>query len=262
MVGAVLAALVVAGAFVVLQSAGSASSSATPTSAPPSSAPPSSDPGSPAPGSASSAMTTAPSTSAAEFDRTARSVDDPDSIWVVSDKLRPLDPVDYAPDDLVPVGGGRQLRAAAATALQKMFTAAAARGLTLNIDSAYRSYDYQVGVFDRQVTRFGETIAERQVAKPGYSEHQTGLAADIGGGGCEIETCFATTAEGRWVAANGYRYGFVIRYPDGDQSVTGFKYEPWHVRYVGVALATELHRTGTDTLEEFFDLPDAPDYPS
>jgi zinc D-Ala-D-Ala carboxypeptidase len=88
------------------------------------------------------------------------------------------------------------------------------------------------------------------------------LAADIGGGGCDIETCFATTAEGRWVAANGHRYGYVIRYPEGAQGVTGFKFEPWHVRYVGVALATELHETGVATLEEFFGLPAAPAYTS
>jgi D-alanyl-D-alanine carboxypeptidase len=142
-----------------------------------------------------------------------------------------------------------------------MIAAAAAEGLSLSVQSAYRSYDYQVGVFTAQVSRFGETKAENQVARPGYSEHQTGLAADIGGGGCDIETCFATTAEGQWVAANGHRYGYVIRYPEGGQEVTGFKFEPWHVRYVGVALATELHETGVRTLEEFFGLPAAPGYP-
>ena len=128
------------------------------------------------------------------------------------------------------------------------------------MQSAYRSYDYQVGLFQAQVARFGEERAEVQVARPGYSEHQTGLAADVGGGGCDIESCFGTTAEGQWVAANGPRFGFLIRYPDGRQDVTGFKYEPWHVRYVGVALATEMQRTGVPTMEEFFGLPAAPGY--
>ena len=216
---------------------------AAPPTAPPTTAPP---------------PTPAPPT----FDRAQLSLDDPASVWVVVDKARPLTPIDYVPADLVPVGGGRELRAEAARAMADMFTAAAADGLTLTMESAYRSYDYQVGVFTAQVARFGQPQAEVQVARPGYSEHQTGLSADIGGGGCHIETCFGTTAEGRWVVANGPRFGFVVRYPDGEQDVTGFKYEPWHVRYVGAALATELQRTGVPTLEEFFGLPAAPGYTS
>jgi D-alanyl-D-alanine carboxypeptidase len=195
------------------------------------------------------------------FDRSQLSLDDPASSWVVVDKARPLAPLDYAPGDLVPIGG-REMRAEAAQAMTDMLAAAAAEGLTLNVQSAYRSYDYQVDTFRNQVARFGQERAEIQVARPGYSEHQTGLAADVGGGGCDIENCFATTAEGQWVAANGPRFGYVVRYPDGKQDVTGFKYEPWHVRYVGVALATEMQRTGVSTLEEFFGLPAAPGYTS
>jgi zinc D-Ala-D-Ala carboxypeptidase len=210
----------------------------------------------------SSAPAPAPTTTAPPtFDRTQLSIDDPASDWVVADKARPLTPLDYAPVDLVPIGG-HELRAEAARAMRDMFAAAAAEGLTLNVQSAYRSYDYQVNTFRNQVARFGQAQAEIQVARPGYSEHQTGLAADLGGGGCDIESCFAGTAEGRWVAANGPRFGYVVRYPDGQQGVTGFKYEPWHVRYVGVALATEMQRTGVPTLEQFFGLPAAPGYPS
>jgi D-alanyl-D-alanine carboxypeptidase len=222
-----------------------------------------------APSPVTAATPTVPSTSAPApsapapppFDRAQLSIDDPTSTWVVVDKARPLTPLDYAPADLVPIGG-HELRAEAARAMQDMFAAAAAEGLTLSVQSAYRSYDYQVNTFRNQIARFGQTQAEIQVARPGFSEHQTGLAADLGGGGCDIETCFATTAEGRWVAANGPRFGFVVRYPDGAQGVTGYKYEPWHVRYVGVALATELQRTGVPTLEEFFGLPAAPGYTS
>ena len=197
---------------------------------------------------------------APSFDRTQLSIDDPASLWVVVDKARPLSPIDAAPTDLVPIGGGYELRAEAAQAMDTMLAAAAADGLTITVQSAYRPYDYQVALFSAQVARFGEEQAEVQVARPGYSEHQTGLAADVGGGGCDIESCFATTVEGQWIAANASRFGFLVRYPDGKQDVTGFKYEPWHVRYVGVPLATEMHDTGVPTLEEFFGLPAAPGY--
>nr|WP_279590891.1 M15 family metallopeptidase [Modestobacter marinus] len=153
------------------------------------------------------------------------------------------------------------MRAEAAQAMDAMLAAAAAQGLQVGVQSAYRSYDYQVALFSAQVSRFGEAQAEVQVARPGYSEHQTGLAADVGGGGCDIESCFATTAEGQWVAAHAAEFGWLVRYPEGRQDVTGFKYEPWHVRYVGVPLATEMQRTGASTMEEFFGLPAAPGYP-
>lgn len=195
------------------------------------------------------------------FDRTQLSITDPASSWVVVNKARPLSPIDWAPADLVPIGNGYQLRAEAAQAMDAMISAAAAQGLDLGVQSAYRPYEYQVGLFSAQVSRFGEERAEVQVARPGYSEHQTGLAADVGGGGCDIESCFATTAEGQWVAAHAAEFGWLVRYPEGRQDVTGFKYEPWHVRYVGVPLATEMQRTGVPTMEEFFGLPAAPGYP-
>jgi D-alanyl-D-alanine carboxypeptidase len=218
------------------------------------------------------ARTSAAETSAAEmtaalttagpapFDRTLHSIDDPASIWVVVDKAEPLSPPDYAPDDLVAVGGGHQLRAEAAAAMRRMFADAAAQGLPMQVDSAYRSYSYQQGVFSSAVSRLGRAQALRASARPGFSEHQTGLSADIGGGGCDIDSCFAGTRAGRWVAENGHRYGFVIRYPEGEEAVTGYKYEPWHVRYVGVELATAMEESGVATLEEFFGLPAAPTY--
>ena len=237
-----------------------AAGASTSAAAPSSSAPATTSSSPSAPPAASSAPTPAATSAAPTFDRTQLSVDDPASLWVVVDKARPLSPIDFAPTDLVPIGGGYELRAEAASAMEAMLAAAASDGLTITVQSAYRSYDYQVGLFQAQVARFGEERAEVQVARPGYSEHQTGLAADVGGGGCDIESCFATTAEGQWVAANAARFGFLVRYPDGKTDVTGFRYEPWHVRYVGVPLATELQRTGTATLEEFFGLPAAPDY--
>ena len=244
-------------------SASAPSSGAPSASAPSSGAPSSSAPSSGAP-SSSAPSTAAPSSSApAEpaFDRARLSLDDPASTWVVVNKTRPLSPIDFAPTDLVSLGGRYQLRAEAATAMQAMLAAAAADGLTITVQSAYRSYDYQVGVFRAQVARFGEAKAEIQVARPGYSEHQTGLAADIGGGGCDIDRCFASNDEGRWVAAHAAEHGYVVRYPEGRTDVTGFRFEPWHVRYMGVPLATEVQRTGSPTLEDFFGLPAAPDHP-
>lgn len=206
----------------------------------------------------------APSSAAApapaSFDRAQRSIDAPDSTWVVVNKLRPLDPIAYAPADLVDAGGGHQMRAEAAQAMRAMQAEAAAAGLGISVQSAYRSFEYQQGLFGNATARFGVAGAEQRSARPGFSEHQTGLTADVGGGGCDIERCFGDTAEGRWVVANAHRWGFVIRYPLGSEQVTGYQYEPWHLRYVGPEPATEMHDTGVATLEEFFGLPPAPDY--
>ncbi|MDT0274537.1 M15 family metallopeptidase [Blastococcus goldschmidtiae] len=194
------------------------------------------------------------------FDRTQRSLDSPDSTWVVVNKLRPLDPVGYAPADLVDVGGGHLLRAEAALAVADLQAEAAAAGHGIAVQSAYRSYEYQEGLFADAVGRFGAEGAEQRSARPGHSEHQTGLAVDVGGGGCDIERCFGDTPEGRWVAANAHRSGFLVRYAAGSEQITGYQYEPWHLRYVGPELATEMHETGVATLEEFFGLPPAPEY--
>lgn len=194
------------------------------------------------------------------FDKTKYSYDDPASIWVVSNKQRPLNPKNYAPADLVAVGGGQQLRKEAADNLKALMAAAKAANLTLNPLSGYRSYTTQVSVYNNEVKTYGQAVADTQSARPGTSEHQTGLAIDVGGGGCGIEDCFGDTKEGKWLAANAHGYGFIIRYLDGKQSITGYRYEPWHIRYVGVELATEIQQKGALTLEEFFGLPAAPNY--
>jgi hypothetical protein len=108
----------------------------------------------------------------------------------------------------------------------------------------------------------GQASADLRSARPGYSEHQTGLAIDISAlpENCTLdETCFADTA-GQWLATNAFKWGVVLRYPSDKTPVTGYEFEPWHYRYVGVALATEMHNTGITTLEEFFGLPAAPTY--
>ena len=212
----------------------------------------------PAPAPPTTAATVPPPPPA--FDRGLRSIDDPDSTWVVVNKLRPLVPLAYAPADLVDVGGGLQLRAEAAQAVAALRAEAAAAGLDIAVQSAYRSFERQQDLFGNSAARFGVAGAELRSARPGFSEHQTGLAVAVGGGGCDIERCFGDTAEGRWVVTNAHRTGFLVRYPLGSEAVTGYQYEPWHLRYVGPELATEMHETGVATLEELFGLPPAPQY--
>ena len=229
----------------------------TPTPAPTDSAAPEA-PTTPAP-------TTPPAVPA--FDKGALSIDDPASPWVVSDKLRPLRPADWAPTDLVTMDVAAQnppvLRREAADAVVAMFAAGEAEGAgAFQVQSAYRSYATQVTVYDGWVAQLGQEAADATSARPGTCEHQTGLALDISPVplSCALQACFGETPQGRWLAENSWRFGFVLRYPQGATPITGYEYEPWHFRYVGVPLATELHSTGTATLEEFFGLPPAPDY--
>jgi D-alanyl-D-alanine carboxypeptidase len=201
------------------------------------------------------------------FDKTRLSIDDPASIWVVSDKLRPLVPADYVPADLVavpvPYVNAPELRAEASAAVVAMFAEFQAEtGLQMQSQSAYRSYSTQVKVYNGWVAKLGQAQADIQSARPGFSEHQTGLALDISAlpAKCSLDACFADTPQGQWLAANAWKFGYLLRYPADKTAITGFTFEPWHYRYIGVELATEMHDTGVTTLEEFFGLPAAPDY--
>ncbi|WP_062389418.1 M15 family metallopeptidase [Demequina iriomotensis] len=209
-------------------------------------------------------LTPTPAPSEAAFDLTARSIDRPGSLWVVVNKRRPLDPEDFAPSDLVSVAevpGGATMREDAAAAMTALYRAAMEEDAGFAITTAYRDHALQESLYDGYVSSRGQEQADRFSARPGYSEHQTGLAADIRAGGCDLTACFADTAAGRYVASHAWEHGFIVRYPDGAEDVTGYIYEPWHLRYVGTALAAYLHEEGIATLEEAFDLPAAPDYP-
>lgn len=186
------------------------------------------------------------------FNKAEFSTTDPTSPWVVVNKQHPLQPLNYAPSDLTSVGNGEQMRAEAAQHLLQMIADAKAAGLTIYAASGYRSYSTQVSVYANEVKSYGQTVADSESARPGYSEHQTGWAVDIGGGGCNITDCFGSTAEGKWAVANAYRYGFILRYTPADSSVTGYRAESWHFRYVGTTLAEYMHSSGTATLEEVF----------
>lgn len=147
-------------------------------------------------------------------------------------------PASYAPGDLT---------AECAAALKEMQKAAAKSGIDLYVVSGYRSYATQQSVYNRYVNRDGKAEADTYSARPGHSEHQSGLAMDLN----SLYASFAYTAEGKWLAANSWKYGFIIRYPKNKQSVTGYIYEPWHVRYLGKELAADVYKSGL-CLEEYF----------
>jgi zinc D-Ala-D-Ala carboxypeptidase len=202
------------------------------------------------------------------FDKAARSIDDPSSIWVVANKSRALAPLGYAPPDLVfpdvVYVNHQPMRQEVATALTGMFAVGGQEaGLQFSVQSAYRSYETQVSVYDDDVAANGQAYADTDTARPGTSEHQTGLAVDISAvpASCSLDACFGTTPQGQWLAANAWRFGFLLRYPADKVAVTGYTYEPWHFRYIGVDLATQLHETGITTLEEFFGVPGGTVYP-
>lgn len=202
------------------------------------------------------------------LDLSAHSITDPASIWILVNKQRPIEPAGFAPDDLVtpqvPIAGANHLlRQEAAAALEAMAQELLQdTGRDLAIVSGYRSAEYQRTLYERYVTQYGQESADTFSARPGYSEHQTGLAADVteAGSGCDIHACFADTASGKWLAENAWRHGFIVRYPEGAEARTGYTYEPWHLRYVGADLAGHMHTTGAATLEEALGEPDAPAY--
>ncbi len=200
---------------------------------------------------------TGSSNSLPEFNKKQYSVNDPASLWVVVNKGRVL-PSDYVPQPLV-----SNLRQDASVALKSLIEGASANGFSLRLYSGYRSYSNQASVYANEVKTNGQVTADRQSARPGYSEHQTGLAADLSaaGGKCTLQQCFGDMAEGQWLATNAYKYGFIIRYPKDKEALTGYMYEPWHLRYVGTDLAAEINKSG-QTLEQFFDLSTYTDYPS
>ncbi|MBP2017272.1 D-alanyl-D-alanine carboxypeptidase [Symbiobacterium terraclitae] len=192
--------------------------------------------------------------------REVKMVTNPDAIDVLVNKEWALSP-DYVPPDLVEPNvrfifaekhERRLMRAEAAAALEEMFAAAEEDGIYLAGVSGYRSYAYQEMLFTAYVSADGLENAERYSARPGHSEHQTGLAMDISGstGECAADDCFAGTPEAEWLAAHAHEFGFIVRYPEGKEEITGYMYEPWHVRYLGKELAQKVHATGL-TYEEY-----------
>ena len=162
------------------------------------------------------------------------------------------------PQDFIPTNPDQPVNAdRSSTCLDKtlmsawkiMLKDATAKGLNIYISSGYRSYNYQVNVYNRYVKSDGAAVADTYSSRPGNSEHQTGLCFDLN----TIEDSFQYTNEGKWINDNCYKYGFCIRFPKGKDSATGYQYESWHLRYVGVDLATKLYNNGDWlSLEEYF----------
>ena len=145
----------------------------------------------------------------------------------------------------------------AGEALSRLFDAAYTEaGLTLYGVSAYRSYARQYTIYATNLVTQGIAHTNRYSAAPGRSEHQTGLAIDIScaSEGYGLEDSFADTPEGIWVSENAHRFGFILRYPKDKEHITGYNYEPWHIRYVGTELAGYLYETGL-TLDEYYGVP-------
>jgi D-alanyl-D-alanine carboxypeptidase len=161
-------------------------------------------------------------------------------LWVLVDKEHSL-AQDYEPGDLIELvnssylvnRNGLFLRKAAFDSLEEMAAAARKDGITLVASSAYRSYSYQVQVYERNVAQMGKEAADRESARAGHSQHQLGLVVDFG----SITDAFAKTPQGVWISANASRFGWSISFPDGYEEITGYRWESWHYRYVGKELA-------------------------
>ena len=164
---------------------------------------------------------------------------------LIANKQHPL-PQTYAP------GESKEARAS--------FEAMQAEALKAKIDlaafSTYRDFARQKVLYDGYVAKDGQQAADRYSARPGYSEHQTGLAFDIGEAGQEqhwAAASFGDTKGGKWLMENAHRFGFILRYPEGAEHITGYMHESWHYRYVGKEIAAEIYAAGV-TLEEYLDV--------
>ena len=165
---------------------------------------------------------------------------------------------DYVPANLVSVPAymhpsyNMQLRKEALEHLEGLWQAAETDGVTLHIRSAYRSYNTQKGLFKDYASRYGEEQANRFSARPGQSEHQLGTVIDFGGTNVDFKADYGQTPQGLWLAVNAYKYGFAMSYAEEKEHITGYIYEPWHYRYIGIEAAAEWKVSGK-TLKEFLE---------
>ncbi len=214
-------------------------------------------------------VTNAPSVTEAPFVPATEMDLDPTSITVFVNREFAL-PKDYEPEgmvtpdiyfNLVYYDDRTLMRKEAATAIEELFAAAKKDGCSLSGVSGYRSYQRQKKIFTNNIITKGKTHTLKYSAVPGTSEHQTGLVMDISCAslGYDLNDNFIDTPEGKWVAKNAYRFGFIVRYPDGKAAITGYSYEPWHIRYVGKALAKYLYENDL-TLDEYYNYTPSPDF--
>ncbi len=191
------------------------------------------------------------------------SIDDPTSIWVIVNKKRPL-PDNFSPTNLVTpqvtlntakTSEENSIRADVAPHLASLFAAAKTSGYDYMLASGYRSYALQNSYYSNYVATSGQAEADRYSARPGASEHQTGLALDVAmvDRTHYLDQAFGQDPGGQWLAAHAHEYGFIIRYLPDKEAITGYMYEPWHIRYVGHDLAQKLYER-QQTMEEYFTL--------
>lgn len=213
--------------------------------------------------SASPEASASPSPSPSDLEQfpTVYDIDTASSLTVVVNKKRPLTPITYKP--ILRKIGYIYVAKPVKTAYAKLKAAVLAENLgTLCINSGYRSFASQKFIHAARVSQLGLAAGEKLAARPGYSEHQTGLAIDISTTalGCRIGS-FGASSASKWIAANAWQYGFIVRYPsNATTKITGYVWEPWHLRYVGIELAADMQAKGTQTLEQYFALPKAKKY--
>ncbi|MDE9365014.1 M15 family metallopeptidase [Luteipulveratus sp. YIM 133132] len=181
------------------------------------------------------------------------------SLWRVVNKVTPIGT--YAPRTLR-TSAGVQVDVRAAAPMARLIADAGRAGVRIYASNGYRAYGWQQGLYGSYVRRDGALAADTYSARPGYSEHQTGLAFDAKNRDerCSLEPCFGATPGGRWLAEHAAAYGFVVRYTAQNSVITGYSPEPWHLRYVGPWLTAYLKESGEQSLEVALGMPAAPDY--
>lgn len=191
-----------------------------------------------------------------KFYENIKDIKNPNDILVLVNKNNKL-PNDFIPNDLVKLdlkysNNEKYLKEEVANAFYKLSSDAKLKGLRIIASSAYRSYTYQEELFNYYVSEKGMDYALNCSAKPGHSEHQTGLAVDVEGSNFDYDL-FEESKEFDWMKNNAHKYGFILRYPKGKEKITGFKYEPWHYRYVGTKDAKYIYKHNL-TLEEYLSI--------
>jgi len=187
------------------------------------------------------------------FYENIKEINNPDSIYVLVNKNNKL-PSNFIPHNLELINKDysnekKYLRLEAKEAFENLCLEAKNNNFKITAASTYRPYEYQEKLYNNYVKEKGFEYAENCSARPGHSEHQTGLAVDVAGSIGTYDD-FEKTKEFNWMLNNAYKYGFILRYPKGKEHITGFKYEPWHYRYVGFPLSLIIHNNNL-TLEEY-----------
>ena len=182
-------------------------------------------------------------------------INEPDILLVLVNKSYKLDNT-YIPSDLELISNkysndSKYLRKEAKEAFEKLSEDASQLGHKIVAVSTYRDYEYQNKLYNQYVIDKGKNYADNCSARPGHSEHQTGLAVDVMGSNNDYDE-FESSNEFKWMKNNSYKYGFILRYPNDKTKITGFKYEPWHYRYVGIEVAKTIYNENI-TLEEYYD---------